>query len=47
MATHTQLSLQRIVVDAKGGGQGGTPVAVCITVFVKKPLPEETAAVTV
>ncbi|MEQ2267910.1 hypothetical protein XENORESO_012223 [Xenotaenia resolanae] len=34
--------LQRAVVDADGCGQEGSPVAVCITADLKKPLTEDT-----
>ncbi|MEQ2287702.1 hypothetical protein AMECASPLE_015422 [Ameca splendens] len=36
---------QRAVVDADGCGQEGSPVAVCLTADLKKPLTEDTVVV--
>lgn len=34
--------LQRVLVDADGCGQEGSPLVVCITVNLKKPWTEDT-----
>ncbi|MEQ2248000.1 hypothetical protein ILYODFUR_014859 [Ilyodon furcidens] len=40
-----QVFLQRAVVDADGCGEEGSPVAVCLTADLKKPLTEDTFVV--